>query len=172
MDSKSIRVLPANRRVLFCECIRSEDNEIYKASRYSAFDIDQVLGLSREDFILIALLAGRDHLDGLPQCGVTLATYRSCAGWAWPAAHHRPFVGSIARGFHSLSAELTNTSSHLPHRYKRLTADIPTNFPDLEVINLYRYPIISGPEAATHLVFHLPHLGVLVWPYSAQYPKS
>jgi hypothetical protein len=40
---------------------RSEDNENYEASRYSAFDISQVLGLSREDFILIAILAGGDY---------------------------------------------------------------------------------------------------------------
>lgn len=55
----------------------------------------------------------------------------------------------------------TNTSGHLPHRYKQLAANIPTDFPDLEVINLYRYPIVSGLEAATHLVFHPPRLGVL-----------
>ncbi|KAJ6511063.1 PIN domain-like protein [Mycena sanguinolenta] len=41
--------------------IRSEDNENYEASRYSAFDIAQVLGLSREDLILIAILAGGDY---------------------------------------------------------------------------------------------------------------
>ncbi|KAJ7764067.1 PIN domain-like protein, partial [Mycena olivaceomarginata] len=41
--------------------VHSEDNENYEASYYSASDISTVLGLSREDFILIAILAGGDY---------------------------------------------------------------------------------------------------------------
>lgn len=52
---------PAHLRLTNLLYSRSEDNENYEASRYSAFDISQVLGLSREDFILIAILAGGDY---------------------------------------------------------------------------------------------------------------
>lgn len=54
-----LRVIPEIITDLICS--RSEDNENYETSRYSAFDILTVLGLSREDFILIAILAGGDY---------------------------------------------------------------------------------------------------------------
>ncbi|KAJ7935695.1 XPG I-region-domain-containing protein [Mycena leptocephala] len=149
--------------------IRSEDNENYEASRYSAFDILQVLGLSRDDFILIALLAGGDYSDGLAQCGVTLAIGLARAGLGRQLIAGLSTIQSqedsilfLRNWREALRLELqTNTSGHLLHRYKQLAANIPTDFPDLEVINLYRYPIVSGLEAATHLVFHPPRLGVL-----------
>jgi hypothetical protein len=40
---------------------RSEDNEKYEASLYSAHDVLEVLGLNREDFVLVAILAGGDY---------------------------------------------------------------------------------------------------------------
>ncbi|KAF7341456.1 XPGI domain-containing protein [Mycena venus] len=58
--------------------IRSEDNENFEASRYSAFDISTILGLCRDDFVLITLLAGGDYSDELRNCGVTTAIGLAC----------------------------------------------------------------------------------------------
>ncbi|KAJ7767356.1 PIN domain-like protein [Mycena olivaceomarginata] len=54
-----------------------------KASRYSSFDISTVLGLSREDLVLIAILAGGDYSDGLENCGITTAIALARAGLAF-----------------------------------------------------------------------------------------
>ncbi|KAJ7935691.1 PIN domain-like protein [Mycena leptocephala] len=117
--------------------IRSEDNENYEASRYSAFDILQVLGLSRDDFILIALLAGGDYSDGLAQCGVTLAIGLARAGLGRQLIAGLSTIQSqedsilfLRNWREALRLELqTNTSGHLLHRYKQLAANIPPTFP-------------------------------------------
>ncbi|KAF7341458.1 XPGI domain-containing protein [Mycena venus] len=47
----------------------------------------------------------------------------------------------------TLRSELrTNASRHLPHRYNQLANNIPADFPDLSVVNLYLHPIVvEGP---------------------------
>ncbi|KAJ6631659.1 PIN domain-like protein, partial [Mycena sp. CBHHK59/15] len=138
--------------------IRSEDNENYEASRYSAFDIASVLGLSREDFILIALLAGGDYSVGfLDKCGITTAIGLAHAGLG------RKLISGLSgqsggdvilflRTWRTLlSSELsTNASGHLPHRYPQLAAEIPSYFPDLDVLHLYLHPLISEHVPAAH----------------------
>ncbi|KAJ7222436.1 PIN domain-like protein [Mycena pura] len=131
--------------------IRSEDNKNYEASMYSAHDIAQVLGLQREDFILIALLVGGDYSDGLDQCGIVTAIGLAQAGLG------RQLISGIAGKSdaqssiflqiwqQSLRSELmTNASGRLPHKSRRLALQIPQNFPDLDVINLYLRPLVSG----------------------------
>ncbi|KAJ6448824.1 PIN domain-like protein [Mycena sanguinolenta] len=148
--------------------IRSEDNESYEASRYSAFDIAQVLGLSREDLILIAILAGGDYSDGLEQCGIKTAVALARAGLGRQLAS-----GLSGRSDHASRAFLvtwrqalqmelrTNASGCLPHQYPQLAATIPSDFPDLHVIKLYLYPLVSGPSAMQPLVFQSPRLDIL-----------
>ncbi|KAJ7887588.1 PIN domain-like protein [Mycena olivaceomarginata] len=126
--------------------IRSEDNANYEASRYSAFDIATMLGLSRDDLVLVAILAGGDYslisgLEGQSHAGsmVFLAAWRE-----------------------SLRSELqTNASGCLPHRCKRLAASIPADFPDLEVINLYLHPIVVEHTSTRPLILRPPRLDVL-----------
>ncbi|KAJ6622743.1 PIN domain-like protein [Mycena sp. CBHHK59/15] len=149
--------------------IRSEDNENYEASRYSAFDISTALGLSREDFVLIAILAGGDYSDGLDKCGISTAIGLARAGLGrqlisglsgQSRSDSALFLGTWRE---SLRSELsTNASGHLAHRCKQLAAGIPSDFPDLDVVNLYLHPIISELVPATRsLVFHPPQLDIL-----------
>ncbi|KAJ7236083.1 PIN domain-like protein [Mycena haematopus] len=148
--------------------IRSEDNENYEASRYSAHDISEVLGLSHDDFILVAILAGGDYSDGLAQCGVATAIGLARAGLGkqliagLSGKSYDDCISFLATWRQTLQAELeTNSSGHLPHRYKQLAANIPPDFPDLAVINLYRYPVVTDHEAVASLVFHPPRLDIL-----------
>ncbi|KAJ7656369.1 PIN domain-like protein [Mycena polygramma] len=147
--------------------IRSEDNECYEASRYSAFDISTILGLSREDFILIAILAGGDYSDGLAQCGFTTAVGLARAGLGrqliagLSGLSHTKSIQFLTTWREALRTELqTNNSGHLPHRYKQLAAAIPADFPDLNVINLYRYPVVSEISLPS-LAFSPPRLDIL-----------
>ncbi|KAJ7236076.1 hypothetical protein B0H12DRAFT_1238588 [Mycena haematopus] len=128
--------------------IRSEDNENYEASRYSAHDISEVLGLSHDDFILLQWVLNKVLQDGLAQCGVATAIGLARAGLG----------KQLIAGLSELE---TNSSGHLPHRYKQLAANIPPDFPDLAVINLYRYPVVTDHEAVASLVFHPPRLDIL-----------
>ncbi|KAJ7222390.1 PIN domain-like protein [Mycena pura] len=147
--------------------IRSEDNENYQASRYSAFDISQSLGLTREDFILIAILAGGDYSNGLEKCGVTTAIALARAGLG------RRLVSGLTGDSHRdsfflktwrelLCAELsTNSSGFLTHRHQQLAARVPNDFPDLDIINLYRHPLVNLAPATRSLDLHPPNLDVL-----------
>lgn len=61
-----------------------------------------------------------------------------------------------------LCAELsTNSSGFLTHRHQQLAARVPYNFPDLDIINLYRHPLINPAPATRSLDFHSPKLDVL-----------
>ncbi|KAF8199328.1 PIN domain-like protein [Mycena galopus ATCC 62051] len=148
--------------------IRSEDNANYEASLYSASDISTVLGLSRCDFILIAILAGGDYSDGLSKCGVTTAVGLARAGLGRQLISGL-FGQSRTDALHflkawreSLCSELrTNVSGHLPHRCPQLAASIPANFPDLEVINLYLHPIVTEHAPGRRLILNPPHLNIL-----------
>ncbi|KAJ7822021.1 hypothetical protein B0H14DRAFT_2598822 [Mycena olivaceomarginata] len=128
--------------------IRSEDNENYEASRYSSFDIST---------------------DGLENCGITTAIALARAGLGKHLVrglHHQSRADSLSflETWCELShAELlTNSSGHLPHRYRQLAAKIPSDFPDLDVINLYLHPLISDlAYTTTGLVFRPPRLDIL-----------
>ncbi|KAJ7236087.1 PIN domain-like protein [Mycena haematopus] len=128
--------------------IRSEDNENYEAS--------------------LAILAGGDYSDGLAQCGVATAIGLARAGLGkqliagLSGKSYDDCISFLATWRQTLQAELeTNSSGHLPHRYKQLAANIPPDFPDLAVINLYRYPVVTDHEAVASLVFHPPRLDIL-----------
>ncbi|KAJ7796804.1 PIN domain-like protein [Mycena olivaceomarginata] len=144
---------------------RSEDNENYEASQYSADDISTLLGLSRNEFILIAILAGGDYSDGLRNCGVTTAIGLARAGLGaqlvaalsnWESLH--PLETWREALHHELQ---TNTSGLLPHRCPQLADTIPADFPDPTIINLYLHPIVSEPAVGSDLVFRFPRLDVL-----------
>ncbi|KAJ7145351.1 PIN domain-like protein [Mycena crocata] len=148
--------------------MRSEDNENYEASLYSASDISTMLGLSRDDFILIAILAGGDYSVGLPNCGVATAIALAHAGLGrqliagLTGQSRRASMVFLDTWRELLRSELANnTSGHLPRLYKKLARNIPAGFPDLDVINLYRHPIISVGPASCKLEFHPPRLDIL-----------
>ncbi|KAJ7309120.1 PIN domain-like protein, partial [Mycena albidolilacea] len=144
---------------------RSEDNENYKASQYSADDISTLLGLSRYEFILIAILAGGDYSDGLRNCGVTTAIGLARAGLGAQlvaALSNRELLDPLETWQEALRHELrTNTSGLLPHRCPQLANTIPADFPDPAIINLYLHPTVSEPAVASDLVFRSPRLDVL-----------
>ncbi|KAJ6493890.1 hypothetical protein C8R47DRAFT_1318801 [Mycena vitilis] len=125
------------------------------------------MGLSHDDFILIAVLAGGDYSDGLAQCGFKIAVGLARAGLgrqliAGLADRSREeSVLFLATWRHALRTELeTNISGHLPHQCKQLAANIPADFPDLDVINLYRHPVVSK-TIAPPLAFCPPRLDIL-----------
>ncbi|KAJ6523149.1 PIN domain-like protein, partial [Mycena sp. CBHHK59/15] len=113
---------------------------------------------TRQDFILIALLAGGDYSVGfLDKCGITTAIGLAHAGLG------RKLISGLSgqsggdailflRTWRTLlSSELsTNASGHLPHRYPQLAAEIPSYFPDLDVLHLYLHPLISEHVPAAH----------------------
>ncbi|KAF8214111.1 hypothetical protein K438DRAFT_997127 [Mycena galopus ATCC 62051] len=132
--------------------IHSEDNENYSASQYSAPDIAQVLGLSHEDFILIAILAGGDYSDGLMQCGTKTAVGLAHAGLGRQLASGLSRLSDHAsRAFltnwrQDLQMELhTNASGFLPHRYQLI---FPQTSPTLISPSFIFIPLYSD----------LPHL--------------
>ncbi|KAJ7093974.1 PIN domain-like protein [Mycena belliarum] len=148
--------------------IRSEDNDHFEASRYSAHDIATVLGLSREGLILIAILAGGDYSDGLRGCGLAIATGLARAGLGQQLISglddqsRANSVAFLRNWCESLRSELeTNASGHLPHRCKQLASQLPADFPSLDVINLYRHPIILSKAATRGLAFRAPRLDIL-----------
>ncbi|KAF8170851.1 PIN domain-like protein [Mycena galopus ATCC 62051] len=148
--------------------IRSEDNTNYEASLYSASDISTVLGLSSCDFILIAIMAGGDYLDGLSKCGITTAVGLARAGLGRQlisglfGQSRTDALRFLEVWLESLRSELqTNVSGHLSHRYPQLAASIPANFPDLEVINLYLHPIVTEHAPTMQLIFRPPRLDIL-----------
>ncbi|KAJ7089347.1 PIN domain-like protein [Mycena belliarum] len=147
---------------------RTEDNDNFEASRYSAYDITTVLGLSRESLILIAILAGGDYSDRLRNCGLAIAMGLARAGLGQQlisGLHGLSHAGSVAflqTWRESLRLELeTNGSGYLPHRCKQLASQVPADFPNLNVINLYLHPIVSSGAAARSLVFQAPRLDIL-----------
>ncbi|KAJ7799690.1 PIN domain-like protein [Mycena olivaceomarginata] len=148
--------------------IRSEDNANYEASRYSAFDIATMLGLSRDDLVLVAILAGGDYSDGLHGCGLAIAMGLARAGLGkqlisgLEGQSHAGSMVFLAAWRELLRSELqTNASGCLPHRCKRLAASIPADFPDLEVINLYLHPIVVEHTSTRPLILRPPRLDVL-----------
>ncbi|KAJ7727690.1 PIN domain-like protein [Mycena olivaceomarginata] len=148
--------------------IRSEDNENYEASRYSASDITTMLGITREDLILLAILSGGDYSDGLHGCGLTIAMGLGRAGLGMElisglkGQSHANSLRFLCTWRYSLCAELrTNASGHLPRRYSQLAAAVPADFPDLEVINLYLHPIVAECVPAHVLILQPPRLNVL-----------
>ncbi|KAJ6533689.1 PIN domain-like protein [Mycena capillaripes] len=145
--------------------IRSEDNENYEASLYSADDISTLLGLSKDDFILIAILAGGDYSDGLRNCGVTTAIGLARAGLGrqlMAALSSRESMDLLEAWREALRTELrTNSSGLLPHRRLQLANNIPADFPNPAIINLYLHPIVSEPSVASDLVFRSPRLDIL-----------
>ncbi|KAJ7264836.1 hypothetical protein C8J57DRAFT_1020232, partial [Mycena rebaudengoi] len=128
-----------------------------------------VLELSHEDLIFIAVLAGGDYSDGLAQCGLKIAIGLTRAGLG------RQLISGVCGQTRasallfleiwrdSLRMELrTNASGHLPHRCMQLAADMASNFPDLEVINLYCHPVLSdATTVAKSLVLRPPRLDIL-----------
>ncbi|KAJ7838937.1 PIN domain-like protein [Mycena olivaceomarginata] len=93
--------------------IRSEDNEKYEASYYSASDISTVLGLSREDFILIAILAGGDYSNGLAKCGITIAVGLTRAGLG-PAVTYLCYSAETQSQIQLLPASRAHSAYSLP----------------------------------------------------------
>ncbi|KAK6981426.1 PIN domain-like protein [Favolaschia claudopus] len=148
--------------------IRSEDNDNYSASRYSAFDITQQLGLTRYDLILIALLAGGDYSDGVDGCGITTAVGLAQAGLGqqlFQGLNGLSYTDSavfLDQWRLSLRSELrTNASGKLQHRYPALAAKIPDNFPPLDIINLYLHPIIAERDTPISLALNSAKLDIL-----------
>ncbi|KAF8173372.1 hypothetical protein K438DRAFT_1980920 [Mycena galopus ATCC 62051] len=138
--------------------IRSEDNANCEASRYSAFDIATVLGLSRDDLVL----------DGLHGCGLAIAMGLARTGLGrqlvsgLEGQSHAGSMVFLAAWRELLRSELqTNASGCLPHRCKHLAASIPANFPDLEVINLYLHPVVVEHTSTRPLILRPPRLDVL-----------
>lgn len=106
--------------------------------------------------------------EGLPNCGIRTATGLARAGLGkrlvcgLSGLSRRESRAFLETWRTALRSELrTNASGHLPHRYPQLAENVPDDFPDLAVINLYRSPVISELEVGRSLDFHPPRLDIL-----------
>ncbi|EDR02503.1 uncharacterized protein LACBIDRAFT_309403 [Laccaria bicolor S238N-H82] len=126
-----------------------EDND-EKVTVYCAEAIRKhaALGFTDTDFLVIALLVGGDYDDGLKRCGIRIATGLARAGLGHRLLHGLS-QSKAADNFlevwrNELREELrTNDSGHLPSCQPALSNSVPSDFPQLKVINLYRNPLSS-----------------------------
>jgi hypothetical protein len=155
--------LITNKTAIF-SCPRAKDD--HHILMYSEAAL-QMLGLTREDFILMALLVGGDysvstkdpclpHLtdilmkEGIKGCGINIAMELAQAGFGRrlieeiqgkTAECASPFLVDWRA---DLIAELgTNTSGFLQQRHPKLALTVAPDFPDLGIINLYTHPRTS-----------------------------
>ncbi|KAF7321721.1 XPGI domain-containing protein [Mycena kentingensis (nom. inval.)] len=147
--------------------IHSFDNR-FKASLYSIADAETKLGLGRDDFVLVALLAGGDYHAGLDGCGIKTAIGLARAGFGRTLAEgvrgkqRRDAEVFIKTWTALVKAELvTNNSGYLPACKPSLAARWPSSFPSLDILDLYLCPRVAGLVAnlSTHLrPLSLPNL--------------
>lgn len=151
--------------------ILSEDQSTFTVTLYTAYNIEHhdTLGLVHDDLIFVALLAGGDYSDGLPQCGTKTAIQiaRTGIGRALVAGV-RSLSGQEALYFsrnwvNYFKQELQHNSARiLPQKYPSLAAAIPSDFPDLTILNLYVKPLTSeSTHAAPSFAWAAPDIGRL-----------
>ncbi|KAF9030464.1 PIN domain-like protein, partial [Hymenopellis radicata] len=102
------------------------------------------IGLSREQLVFMAILAGGDYSDGIPSCGIKKARRLALAGFGddliqavldMSSAQFREFRPSWCRRFQeTLSGQSFSRS---------LARKIPNNFPDYDTLRLYLCPLSS-----------------------------
>ena len=134
------------------------------------------IGLEPEDLLLVALLVGGDYSvhdsiihsvfyfltsfqSGLRGCGISTAISLAHAGFGQRLVHGicgtppgevPAFLAAWRRG---VASELrTNCSGMLDKCRPRLAQSIPSDFPDINVINLYLTPITSHLQQSQSIV--------------------
>ncbi|CAA7260796.1 unnamed protein product [Cyclocybe aegerita] len=106
------------------------------------------LRLEHADFIFIALAAGGDYGQGIPNCGIDTAFQLAKTGLGRTllegVEHYQGhnLCAFLSSWCQSLILEAaTNKSGLLPHKYPHLARSIPANFPTVMSLNLYAKPL-------------------------------
>ncbi|KAF4609995.1 hypothetical protein D9613_010504 [Agrocybe pediades] len=123
---------------------------------YSAQKMNEMLGIRRSGFILIALLAGGDYSSGIDKIGAGngACLARAGLGDALEKIVHQfssqDFNYSLKHWSQELKRELsTNSRGFLGGKMKAMARLIPSDFPDPKIVNLYFNPITSWSTAVT-----------------------
>ena len=119
---------------------------------YDSADIYDKTRLDRHGMILIALLSKGDYGDGLKKCGPKIALGLAACGFASQlcnmfVAKPPDFEARLADWRERVKHELaTNEQGKLPYKAKTLAQNLPADFPDLSILDLYLNPLISSDE--------------------------
>ncbi|KAJ7780856.1 PIN domain-like protein [Mycena maculata] len=114
------------------------------------------LCLDEDGLLIFALLVGGDYDDGLPRCGPKIAHGLARCGFGrdlrWILTN---FAGAkqeqeLVLWRVALANELrTNSSGLLDKRHRKLAVEIPEDFPNLDVVELYMDPLTSWSSRFT-----------------------
>ncbi|KAH6905935.1 PIN domain-like protein [Coprinopsis sp. MPI-PUGE-AT-0042] len=143
--------------------------------------------LSKEGLVFVAVLAGGDYNQtGLAGCGFPTAyalarsdlpTDLFAALDAYKAGDRTRTVQCLARFRRNLQDELCNNKSGLlSSRHPRIGSHIPDNFPNLDTVHLYAYPITSEslPRSSSPTdswQAKLPDVDKMIEIYGSVYPN-
>ncbi|KAJ6483023.1 PIN domain-like protein [Mycena vulgaris] len=123
------------------------------------------LYLDEDGLLLIILMGGGDYDKGIPNCGAKIAHALAKHGLGGELRRILTSYSGLLREQHlatwrnAVQAELrTNSSGFLASRHPKLADDIPDNFPDMRVVDLYINPLTSW---SPHFVGHAPD--VTLW---------
>lgn len=120
---------------------------------YRADETKDQTGMDGEGMILVALMSGGDYIvEGIPGCGPKVACDAARAGFGkelCALAAKKDHVGlSVWR--ERLQHEIrTNTSKFFSR--KNSTLQIPSDFPNMEVLGYYTHPCVSSEEKLARL---------------------
>ena len=109
------------------------------------------ISLTRGGLILIGLLSGGDYAQaGLPGCGITTAHALACCGFGdslYEAAITLPreaLPGFLTVWRQGLREELkTNSRGIIGRKLVKLAKEVPTSFPDIDILLSYTSPVTS-----------------------------
>jgi len=131
----------------------AERGEDFVVVVYRAHDIrtHPKIQLELPDLLLVVLLVGGDYSSGLHGCGISTALGLAHAGYGCTLVHginsnaqQGKLVAFLALWREGIICELrTNRSRLLPKCRPLLAQSIPSDFPDIELIQLYLNPITS-----------------------------
>lgn len=109
--------------------------------------------LPKDDLVLLALMAGGDYDHGIPQCGPDLAMAAAEAGYGKDLiklATSGAYVPSkLVAWRNKLRTEIQN--GRFGNRHRHVADQIPTEFPEMKILNLYIRPKISSEEELQQL---------------------
>ncbi|KAF4542567.1 Flap structure-specific endonuclease [Lasiodiplodia theobromae] len=109
--------------------------------------------LPKDDLVLLALMAGGDYDHGIPQCGPDLAMAAAEAGYGKDLinlANSGAYVPSkLVAWRNKLRTEVQN--GRFGNRHRHVADHIPTEFPEMKILNLYIRPKVSSEEELQQL---------------------
>lgn len=151
--------------------VLTDDRDTFEATIYTSFNISNhtEIGLTHDDLIFVALLAGGDYSSGLPGCGTKTAIQLARTGIGRDLIDAVRRLSSLeasnfaCKWVNRFKAELEcNDAKQLLQRYPKLASSMPPDFPDIDVARLYVRPLTSADSGGLpSLNWMLPDLAAL-----------